>query len=90
MTREVISYRTTGSSVVAIIGTPGRIYTPMVFIDSPVRKYMVPNGDVKSFRRELPEKMRPTAKRAARGMLKAGKVLGITKGAKAFLRSCIN
>ncbi len=89
MTREVISYRTQDGSVVAITGTPGRIYTPMVFIDHPVRLYKVPNGDIKSYRRELPKKLRPTAKRTARGMLKAGKVLGITKGAKAFLRSCL-
>ena len=89
MTREVISYRTQDGSVVAIIGTKGRIYTPMVFIDSPVRKYMVPNGDVDTYRRDLPEKLRPTARKAARGMLQAGKILGITKGAKQFLRSCL-
>lgn len=88
MTHEVITYRTDMGSVVAIIGPAARIYTQMVFIDSPIRKYSVPNGDVELYRRPIPEKMKPTVKKAARGMIRAGKYLGITKGAKTFLREC--
>ena len=86
MSREVISYATDDGFVVAIIGPPGRIYTPMVFIDSPVKRYMVANGDVAKYRRELPVPYK--VKRAAQLMLKAGKKLGITRAAKKFLRAC--
>ncbi len=87
---ELITYRMKeGHEVAAIIGDAGRIYTPMVFIDSPVRKFMEPNGEIEKFRREMPEKSTPSLKRAARTMLKAGKKLGITKGAKTFLRSAL-
>ena len=89
MTRELIHYRTDEGSVSAIIGTKGRIYTPLVCIDSPIRKFMVPNGDIERYRREIPEKSKPTVRKAARIMLRAGKKLHITKGATKFLRSCI-
>ncbi len=87
---ELITYRMQeGFEVAAIIGDAGRIYTPMVFIDAPVRKFMVANGDVTKFRRVSPEKSTPSLKRAARTMLKAGKKLGITKGATRFLRTAL-
>ncbi len=89
MTHELIHYRTDEGSVSAIIGTKGRIYTPLVYIDSPIRKFMVPNGDIEKFRRDVPESSKPTVRKAARIMLKAGKKLGIRKGAKMFLRSCL-
>lgn len=84
MSRTVIRYKTDAATVTAITGTPGRIWTPMVFIDSPLRLTKVANGDVAKYGTEIVY----TAQKAARTMLKAGKALGITKGAKKFLRSC--
>lgn len=70
---------------VALIDEPGRIYTKMVYIDSPMRVHKVPNGDVASFSYEILHGAR-NIKPTARAMLKAGKRLGITGGAKKFLR----
>ena len=70
---------------VALIDEPGRIYTKMVYIDSPMRVHKVANGDLATYSQEIIQgarKIKPTARR----MLKAGKRLGITKGAKKFLR----
>ncbi len=70
---------------VALIDEPGRIYTKLVYIDSPIRVSKVANGDVAAFSQEIIQgarKIKPTARK----MLKAGKRLGITKGAKKFLR----
>ncbi len=87
MTHEVIHYRTDEGSVTAIIGTAGRIYTQLVCIDSPIRLFSIPNGDIEKYRREVPGGY--PVKRAARLMLKAGRKLSITRGAKKFLRSCL-
>ena len=76
--------RDTGE-VTAILGTPGRIYTPVVWIDSPIRVHKIPNGEVTRYCRDIPNP--PPLKRAANRMLKAGKALGITKAAKTFLRA---
>lgn len=81
-------YHTMSGARVALIGEPGRIYTKLVYIDSPIRVHKVANGDVESFSYELVQgagKIKP----AARKMLKAGKKLGITKGAKKFLRRIV-
>ena len=73
---------------VALIDEPGRIYTKMVYIDSPMRVHKIANGDVATFSQEIIQgerKIKPTARR----MLKAGKRLGITKSAKKFLRRAL-
>lgn len=81
-------YHTMSGARVALIEEPGRIYTKMVYIDSPIRVQKVANGDVESFSHEIIQgarKIKPTARR----MLKVGKKLGITKGAKKFLRRAL-
>lgn len=85
---RLIKYRTEDQAVTAIADEPGRIYTMMVFIDAPVRLHKVANGDVERYGRAI-EAKRPTIKQAARRMLRAGKALGITKGAKKLLRAAV-
>lgn len=85
---RLIHFRTEHSSVVAIAGDPGRIYTPLVWIDGPIRRVKIPNGDVARYGRDY-EGQKPTLKQAARRMLRAGKKLGITKAAKKHLRNAI-
>jgi len=84
---KLIKFRTVDQSVTAIADKPGRLYTMMVFIDAPLRLHKVPNGDVARYGSELDK---PPLKKAARTMLKAGKTLGITKGAKKLLRSAVS
>lgn len=73
---------------VALIDEPGRIYTKLVYIDSPIRLHRIANGDVEMFSREIVQGARKV-KPAARAMLKVGKVLGIKKSAKKFLRKAL-
>lgn len=82
---RTVRYRTENEAVHGIAGAAGRIYTPVVWIDSPVRLRKVPNGDVERYAATLAQDPK-TVRRAARDILKAGKRLGITKGAKVFLR----
>lgn len=81
-------YKTLDGARVALIGEAARVYTPVVYIDSPVRLDKVPNGDVTLYCSDIGQgdrKLKPTA----RAMLSAGKRLGITKGAKKFLREVL-
>lgn len=71
----------------AVAGEAGRLYTMLVWIDAPIRVRRVPNGDVERYATDYD---RQPVKRAARTMLRAGKNLGITKGAKRHLRQAIN
>lgn len=84
---KLIKYRTHDQAVTAIAGTPGRVYTQVVWIDSPIRIAKVPNADVEKYGRE-PAWRNKSVKAAARLMLQAGTRLGITKSAKQFLRAC--
>lgn len=86
MSRNVVRYRTEDSAVIAIKGPPGRIYTQLVWIDVPLRLSKVANGDVDSFSTILAD---VKVRKAAKDMLRIGKRLGITKGAKKFLRACM-
>ena len=74
-------------SRIALVGEPGRKFTPLVYIDSPIRVWRVPNVDKRYFHdvEQGARGLKPTA----RSMLKAGKQLGITVGAKKFLRAII-
>ena len=81
-------YHTMSGARVALIAEPGRIYTKLVYIDSPIRVHKVANGDVASFSHEIIQGARKV-KPAARRMLKIGKALGITKSAKKFLRRIV-
>lgn len=73
---------------VALIGEPGRIYTRLVYIDSPIRLHRVANGEVEMYSNDLAQGA-CDVKPAARKMLKVGKVLGIKKSAKKFLREIL-
>lgn len=85
---RLVRYRTeAGGCVHAVAGNAGRIYTQLVWIDAPIRVARVPNGDVERYAVAYD---RVPLKRAARTMLRAGKRLGITKGAKRLLREAIN
>ncbi len=70
----------------AILGKPGRIYTPFVMIDNPVRKRRMANGDVTSYATDLMLKGKPyPLKRIANHMLRIGRLWKITKGARRLL-----
>lgn len=71
----------------AILGKPGRIYTPYVSLQGKeVRKRKMANGDVERYGRPLLKGGREyPLKRAANHMLRAGRARGITKGAKRLL-----
>ena len=69
MSRQVVKYFTDGREgqmVTAIIGSPGRIYTPMVYIESPIRLRKIANGEIDSKACRVIE-FKP--KKAARTML---------------------
>jgi len=85
---RLIKFRTEDQAVTALVGDPERIYTKMVYIDAPIRLRKIPNGDVERYGNDVQDK-RPTVKQAARRMLRVGKSLGITKGAKKFLRQAV-
>jgi len=82
---RLIKFTNGDQTVTAIAGEPGRVYTTLVWIDSPIRLRKVSNEEVARFGRPYVPK-RPTLRAGARTMLQAGKRLGITKGAKKFLR----
>ncbi len=71
----------------AVLGTPGRIYTPYVCLAGyPVRKRRMPNGEVRRFTSALLLKGKDyPVKRAVNHMLRVGRKYDITKGAKALL-----
>lgn len=71
----------------AVIGKPGRVYTPYVSMANfPVRKYRMANGEVNRFITQLLLKGKdyPVTK-AVNHMLRVGRKHGITKGARALL-----
>lgn len=85
---RLIKFANGDQTVTAIAGEPGRLYTHLVWIDSPIRVRKVSNEEVERFGRPYVPK-RPTLKAGARTMLQAGKTLGITKGAKKFLLAAV-
>lgn len=82
---RLIHYKTRMGGRMAVAGEPGRIYTQLVYIDSPMRLKKVPNGNVQRYGRDVDAPL----KKACRTMLSAGKRLGITKGAKKHLRAAL-
>lgn len=85
---ELKSFRTENGARSALIGEAARIYTPVVYIDSPIKVHRIPNGDIARYSGECAGK-RQKPSMAARKMLKAGKRLGITNSAKKFLRKVL-
>jgi hypothetical protein len=85
---RVVRIHSDEGSFTAVLGKPGRIYTPYVCLaDYPVRKRRMANGDVAKYASELTLKGKPyPLKRAVRAMLRVGRQYGITGGAKALLK----
>lgn len=70
----------------AVLGEAGRLYTPYVIIDTPVRKCKLANGDIKRLVTDLMRKGKAyPLKTAANHMLRCGRKFGITKGARKLL-----
>lgn len=75
----------------AVIGSPGRIYTPYVRIDSPnkgpfIKKWRMANGDIDKYSEPLMRGGKDyPVKTAANHMLRIGRKSGITKGARQLL-----
>ncbi|KKN76148.1 hypothetical protein LCGC14_0373430 [marine sediment metagenome] len=79
-------------SFTAVVGKPGRIYTPYVKIDSHgtgvaiIRRHMA-NGDVEAFASPLMKGDKPyPMTKAVNHMLRIGRKRGITKSARALLK----
>jgi hypothetical protein len=68
---------------VAVVGEPGRKWVYAATFDSPIRLLKLPLEEQK-YMRDLTEL---TVQKAAKKMLAAGKRLGITDGARAFLKA---
>lgn len=86
--REVKRYKMDEGNRVAIVGTPGRKYIPLVYIDIPIRLRMVPLSEAK-YITDLRPQDTPPVRQAAREFLRIGKGLGITKGARKFLKAAL-
>jgi len=70
-----------------LLGDPGRLYTPYVSINFPIRKHRIANGDVERFTKPLTighgKRQRPYPLiRIANHMLRVGRAHGITKAAR--------
>ncbi len=81
--REVKRYRTDEGVRVAIVGTPGRKWIPLVYLEVPMRLRKVPLSEAK-YITDLPDA--PSVRSACRNFLRFGKGVGITKGARRFLK----
>ena len=67
----------------AVLGEPGRLYTPYVLIDYPVCLRKMANGSVARYTRDADYPL----KKGIRSFLRIGKRNGITKGATKLLRA---
>jgi len=85
---RVVRVHTNEGQFTAVLGDPGRIYTPYVQVEFPVRKRRIPNGDVGLFTSQVTkgiDKKDYPVKRAANHLLRIGRQHGISKGARQFL-----
>lgn len=85
---RVVRVSTTEGCFTAVMGEPGRIYTPYVCLEGKVvSRHRMPNGDVARYATDLMKGTKPyPLKRAINHMLRVGRTRGITKGAKTLLR----
>ncbi len=85
----VARVKTNEGAFCAVLGKPGRLYTPFVSLASfPVRKYRIANGDVKLYAKQLllgTKRLDYPVKKAVNHMLRVGRMHGITKGARKLL-----
>ena len=82
---RVAYLREEDGSYLSVLGKPGRIYTPYVRFDYPVRMRRMANGDIKKYTRDA-DKVQ--LKKLCRALIKFGntKHNTITKGARKLLR----
>ncbi|MCH7502574.1 MAG: hypothetical protein IIA10_04390 [Proteobacteria bacterium] len=66
----------------AVLGRPGRKFTPMVLIDYPVRLRKIPNAEAVRYSRDIDG---TTVQTVAQKMLAAGERMGINKSARKLL-----
>jgi hypothetical protein len=90
---RAVNLRDNDGGFCAILGNPGRIYTPYVRMESNtagpfIRKRSMPNGDIALHSTPLMKGIDPyPIKRACNHMLRVGRTLGITKGARKLLQA---
>ena len=71
----------------AVLGEPGRIYTPFVMVEFPVRKRKIANGDIERHTKPLLKGIDDyPVKKIANHLLRIGRQHGITKGARKLLQ----
>lgn len=89
---RAVNLRDNDGGFTAILGKPGRIFTPYVRMESNssgpfIRKRKMPNGDVELYSSPLLMGINPyPIKRICNHMLRVGRKSGITKGAKKLLQ----
>lgn len=81
---RVVHIHTPHGVKTAIMGEPGRVWTPYVMIEYPVRLFKIRNTD-KRYIKDMDYPLR----KAVRHYLRIGREKGITKGAKRFLREAL-
>lgn len=80
---RIVTYRTDEGTRTAIVGRPGRKYLPAVLMDAGgLRVHKLPLAEDR-YMTDLDYSLRA----AARKYLKAGRLFGITKAAKALLKA---
>ena len=89
---RAVNMKADNGGFTAILGNPGRIYTPFVRMESNstgpfVKKRRIANGDVELFTSPLMKGIDPyPIRKACNHMLRVGRKHGITKGAKKLLQ----
>ena len=88
---QAMMIKSDSGSFTAVVGKPGRIYTPFVRMDSSgsgpfIIKRQMANGDMGLYAKQLLKGIDPyPLKKAINHMLRIGRENGITKAAKTFL-----
>jgi len=67
----------------AILGKPGRVYTPYVIIEFPIRLRRIANGDVTRYTKDMDYPL----KKACSRFMGVGRRHGMTKGARKLIKA---
>jgi len=88
---EIVRMHTSTGFFCAVLGKPGRIYTPYVTLQTfPIRKRKIRNTALPKVTAPLMRKDKPyPLKRGVNQMLRVGRNVGITKGAKTLLKGSL-
>lgn len=88
---EVVRIHNGSGFCVAVLGNRGRVWTPYVSIDAyPIRKHKIRTAKLAKYCKPLELRGKPyPLTRAAKQMLRVGRNMGITKGAKALLKEAL-